>query len=150
MYQVFTDTRRQVLTVLQNEWATYVERFQRLSPEERSAFLEKQGYSRLADLLAHIIGWWEVGYQAIENYLADPQYQKPQYNVDEFNAKAVASVQNLNETTVIQSFEQKRKFLLDWVTKLSDAAFENDKVVNQFNMELIGHLSDHAIPRMSV
>jgi hypothetical protein len=29
---------------------------------------------------------------------------------------------------------------------LPEAAFENEKVVRQFNMEFIGHLAEHHIP----
>ena len=67
-----TITRKDILNVLQRDWATYVQRFHTLSPVAQSDFLVKQGYARLADLLSHIIAWWEVGYYTIDKYLADP------------------------------------------------------------------------------
>jgi hypothetical protein len=47
--------REQVLATLQNDWATYVERFHHLSPEAQATFLAKQGYARLADLAEHAL-----------------------------------------------------------------------------------------------
>jgi len=138
-------TRQKVLNILQGDWATYVQRFRCLSPEAQSIFLAKQGYARFADLLYHIIAWWEVGYHAIERYLTDPQFQPREYDVDAFNAEAIAKAGGLDDDNVIESFEKMRNFLFEFVKALPDTAFENEKVVNQFNMELVGHLSDHNI-----
>ena len=140
-----TPTCQEILHVLQNDWATYVERYQGLSEEARAAFLRKQGYARFADLLAHILAWWEIGQQNIQKYLAEPQTQPQNYDVDEFNAQAISRVKDQSEASIIQAFEQKRAALLQWVAQLPEGAFENEKVANQFNMELIGHLRDHEI-----
>jgi hypothetical protein len=141
-----TLTRQAVLDILQEDWATYVQRYRCLSPDARSAFLGQQGYARFADLLSHLVAWWEVGYHAIESYLADPAFQPKEYNVDAFNAEAVTKVVGIDEEAVVEAFEKMRCFLLEFVKALPDTAFENEKVVNQFNMELVGHLSDHNIP----
>jgi hypothetical protein len=140
-----TPTRTEVLHVLQNEWVTYVALYQGLSDSAQTAFLKKQGYARFADLLAHIMGWWEIGQQNIKHYLAEPQYQPENYNIDEFNARAVDLVKDQSEASLLEAFEQKRAALLQWVAQLPEEAFENKKAVNQFNMELIGHLNDHEI-----
>ena len=65
-------TRQSVLDLLAGDWADYVARFQALSPAAQAAFLQQQGYKRLADLLAHIVAWWEVGMQAIPRFQSDP------------------------------------------------------------------------------
>jgi hypothetical protein len=143
-----TLTRQEVLNILQGDWAAYVQQFRRLSPEAQSTFLVKQGYARFADLLAHIIAWWEVGYHTIGKYISDPGFRPIEYDVDAFNAKAVAKVGELDEDDVIDSFEKKRSFLIYFVETLPDTAFQNEKVVNQFNMELVGHLRDHKIPEI--
>ena len=67
-----TITRQSVLDLLAGDWAEYVARFQALPPAAQAAFLQQQGYQRLADLLAHIVAWWEVGMQAIPRYQFDP------------------------------------------------------------------------------
>ncbi len=139
-------TRSQVLHALQHDWATYAEKFHCLEPEAQAEFLKEQGYARFADLLAHITGWWEVGHRAIENYLKDTQYKPPEYDVDQFNAEAVAKSQGQDEETILKTFEAKRLFLIEWIWSLPESSFENEKVAKQFNMELIGHLTDHEIP----
>lgn len=137
--------REQILNTLQADWAAYVERYKSLPPDAQTAFLKAQGYRRFADLLSHIIAWWKVGYQAIEKYQVDPQFQGNVIDVDAFNADAVAKTGGMDEAQVIGSFEDMRNFLLEYVKALPDSAFENEKVVKQFNMELVGHLKEHSI-----
>jgi hypothetical protein len=139
-------TRQDILNILQEDWGTYVGRFRGLPPEAQSTFLAEQGYDRFADLLSHIIAWWEIGHQAIEGYLTDPQFQPNEYDVDAFNAEAVAKAGGLDDVKVIESFEKMRGFLFEYVKALPGNVFENEKVVNQFNLELVGHLSEHDIP----
>ena len=139
-------TQQEVLNVLQDDWATYVGRFRGLTPEAQSSFLAEQGYARLADLLSHIIAWWEVGHTAVEEYLTNPQFQPPQYDVDAFNAEAVARASALDDGHVIESFEKMRVFLVEYVKALPAVVFENQQVVNQFNMDVVGHLSEHRLP----
>jgi hypothetical protein len=139
-------TRSHILHVLQHDWADYADRFHCLAPEAQAAFLKKQGYACFADLLAHITSWWEVGHHAIENYLKDAQYAPPEYDVDRFNAEAVAKARGQDEVTILRTFQAKRLFLIEWVSNLPESSFENEKVTRQFNMELIGHLTDHQIP----
>jgi hypothetical protein len=139
-------TREQILDTLQHGWGTYVERFQRLSSKEQAAFLTKQGYARFADLLAHVIAWWEEGKLGVENLLVDPDFNSPNYEVDAFNAQAVQRFSQLDELTVIQSFESMRGALLDFVTSLPEDAFQNNKIVERLYIEVLDHLKEHEIP----
>lgn len=141
-----TLTRQEVLKVLQEGWGSYIQSYQRLSEQAQTVFLVQQGYARFADLLAHIIAWWEVGYQSIERYISDPEAQPRKYDVDAFNAEAVAKSAGMDEEQVIASFEKMRNFLIEFLKTLPDAAFENEKVINQLNMEFVGHLSEHTLP----
>ncbi len=138
--------RKKVLDTLQTGWATYVERFYCLSPQAQATFLAKQGYVRFADLLAHIIAWWEEGKRAVENLLDDPDFNLPEYDVDAFNAQAVERFHNLGDPAVIKSFEDTRKALLNFVVSLPNDAFQNKKIIKQLDMEVVGHLKDHDIP----
>jgi len=142
---MITLTRQQVLDVLQGDWATYVQRFRGLSPEARSAFLAKQDYASFSGLLFHIVAWWEVGYHNIEKFLTEPAFESREYDVDAFNAEAVAKSASMDEEEVIKSFEKMRLFLIEFVKALPEAAFENERVVKQFKMELVGHLNDHNV-----
>ena len=42
-----TITREQILESLHTDWGTFVDRFQRLSPEAQAVYLQQQGYARL-------------------------------------------------------------------------------------------------------
>jgi hypothetical protein len=137
--------RQNVLAVLTKDWGNYVSKFQSLSPEAQAAFLEKQGFQRLADLLAHIVAWWEVGLQVIENFRTDPDARQPEIDVDTFNAKAVEKIRNATDGEVIQSFEKTRRKFVDCVTNLSKNDFQDERIINQIKMELINHLEDHRI-----
>jgi hypothetical protein len=139
-------TRNQIFDALQNGWGTYVEQFRRLSPEGQADFLEKQGFARLADLLAHVIAWWEEGQRVIEKLHYDPDFNSPDYDVDSFNAQAVERSRHLDEAATIQSFERTRQAWFDLVNRLPTATFQNKKIVDRLHIEVIGHLEEHRLP----
>jgi hypothetical protein len=137
--------REQILDALQNGWGTYVERFHNLLPEAQSAFVEKQGFARFADILAHVIAWWEEGIKTIKTLLHDPGYNPPEYNMDAFNAQTVEKYRHLDELYMIQSFEHTRKAFLDLILSLPDDAFRQQNIVGWLHIETVGHLGEHEI-----
>ena len=139
-------TRQQLIETIQNEWGTYVKRFQSLSPQAQAAFLARQGYTRLGDLLAHIIAWWEVCQRAIPNYLADPAFSEQEYDLDTFNARAVQHFSGLDDPAIVQAFEVQRLAMLAFINRLPKAAFQNKKTADRLRMEFLGHLGEHALP----
>ncbi len=139
-------TREQLLENIQNEWGTYVECFQGLSAQAQTAFLAKQGYARLGDLLAHVIAWWEVSQPAVTARLADPAFKEPDYDIDAFNARAVERFSSLDEPAILEAFEAKRKAVLDFVAHLPEAAFQNQSIIDRLHIEFVGHLQEHAVP----
>ncbi len=138
-------TREQIVSALQDGWGTYVERFERLSPEAQAAFLARQGYAHLADLLGHVVAWWEEGQPAVATLLDDPTFSSPDYDVDAFNARAVERFRNLDEPAVIRTFEAARQAWLALVARLPDEALRNERIAGRLHIELIGHLAEHAI-----
>jgi hypothetical protein len=138
-------TRQSVLDLLNGDWAQYVARFQSLSPEAQAAFLEKQGYKRLADLLAHIVAWWEVGLQAIRRYQGDPSARPLEIDVDSFNARAVEQVRAVSQADEIRAFEDARLKFIRVVQELPEQDFADERVLEQIRWELINHLEDHRI-----
>lgn len=138
--------QQNVLNLLQGDWAEYVGSFRRLPPDAQASFLARQGYARLADLLAHVTAWWQAGHQSIERYRNDPSAQPAEYDVDAFNARAVAAVAGQAEAQVVASFEAMHNFLVDFVKSLPETAFEDERIVNQLNMDIIGHLDEHRMP----
>ena len=138
-------TRQSVLDLLAADWADYVPRFQALAPAAQSAFLKQQGYRRLADLLAHIVAWWEVGLQAIPRYQGDPAAQMEEIDVDSFNARAVEQVRAVSDGEEIRVFEETRRKFVDAVRQMSDADFKDERILTQIRWELVNHLEDHLI-----
>lgn len=137
---------QQMFNALQDGWGNYAQRFQQLNPEAQTAFLSRQGYARLADLLAHVIAWWDEGRRAVQRLRDDPHYTSPDYHVDDFNAGAVASCRGLSETSVLQSFETARQAWLELLASLSADEWCNPRLVQRLHMELIGHLAEHELP----
>jgi hypothetical protein len=138
-------TREEIISALQDGWGTYVERFEHLSSEAQAACLARQGYARLADLLGHVIAWWEEGLQAIPALLDDPHFSSPDYDVDAFNARAVERFHGMDEPAVLHAFEAARQAWLALVVRLPDDALQNQKIAQRLHIELIGHLAEHAI-----
>jgi hypothetical protein len=138
-------TRQSSLDLLAGDWANYVPRFQALPPAAQAAFLQQQGYKRLADLLAHIVAWWEVGMQAIPRYRSDPAAQLAEIDVDSFNARAVEQVRAVPEAEEIKVFEAARRKFAELVMKMTDDDFKDERILTQIKWELVNHLADHQI-----
>lgn len=138
-------TREQTLDALQNGWTTYVSRFHSLDPDAQNEFLQKQGYARFADVLAHVVAWWEEGEKVITGILADPEYRWEDYDIDAFNAQAVRRFDGLDEADVANSFDLARLSFTALVVDLPEEAFENKKILGWLNADVIEHLQDHDI-----
>jgi phage regulator Rha-like protein len=143
---VDTITRQSVLDLLAGDWADYVPRFQTLTPAAQAAFLQRQGYKRLADLLAHIIAWWEVGMQTIPRYQSDPAAQLAEVDFDSFNARAVEQVRAVPEAEEIKAFEAARRKFANLVMQMTGDDFKDERILTQIKWELVNHLEDHRIP----
>jgi hypothetical protein len=137
--------REEVIRLLTVDWADYVPLFQSLSTEEKSAFLEKQGYKSLTDLLAHIVAWWQVGMEAIRSYHDDPNARQPEIEVDPFNARAVEQARGIPEAEEVWIFEQKRKEFIWMIEQMTEEDLQDERVLTQIRWELINHLEDHRI-----
>lgn len=138
--------RAQLLDQLEHGWGTYVTRFSQLTPADQTAFLQKQGYARLADLLAHVIAWWERALLKVPRRLADPQLPQEEIDVDAFNGAAVARFRDWEESAVIARFDARRRAWIDLVQSLPTEALADERIHWQLNIEIIGHLEEHAIP----
>lgn len=138
--------RSSTLEILNQQWRDFVPDNLRLNPEQKRRYLEKQGYNRFCDLLAHLIAWWKLGVQSMKAYKSDSSYEPPSVDVDLFNAKAVASVQDRSEEEIIQEFESTRLEMVDFIScQLTDQDFKNPKIQWQLNIEFIGHYEEHKL-----
>ena len=137
--------RNAALDALTKQWGAYVLTFQYLSEAKQAEFLQRQGYHRLADLLAHVTAWWDLGMKSIRRYQSDPGYQGASIDVDAFNATAVENAKELEEGDVIRAFERARVDFLELVATLSDEDWKNPKISQRIHIELIGHYQEHVI-----
>ena len=116
-----------------------------MSPEAQAAYLQQQGYARFADLLAHIIAWWQEGLAAIPAMLSDSAYTSPDHDVDQFNAHAVESLHHLDEAAVIAIFEDLHQHWIELVNRLPAEALQEEKIAQRLHIEIIGHYAEHSL-----
>ena len=138
-------SREQFLDCLQNNWLAYVSRFNALPPHEQAAFLKKQGYARLGDLLAHIIAWWQDGAQFIVALRLYPSLPLPEFDVDAFNARAVAKYAALSDSELILAYETQRRAMVSLVEGLSGAELDTEKINTRLYYEIISHWTEHEL-----
>lgn len=138
-------TREQVLDSLKNKWPAYVEQFHALSAAEQAKFLEKQGFARFADLIAHVIAWFQETNIFIERKLADPAHKWQPVDVDAFNAEVIRDYSELDENAVLNSFNYMREAMIDLVSALPDEAFKDEAITDWLEADIVGHLEEHSI-----
>lgn len=136
-------TSEEITHCLTTEWDMYLEEFEQKTDAEKQAFLVRQGYPRLAELLAHFTAWWQVGMDVIRHHQADPDYQHPAMDVDAFNQAVIAKVSVVSDADVRAEFETVRTELLGFVCALSGADLANSRINRQLQIEVIEHLREH-------
>lgn len=137
--------RQQILEGLENDWVKFVQSFQQKSPQAQADYLKLQGYVRFADLLAHVMAWWQEARVDLPKMQADPGYQSPDVDVNAFNARAVEQCQRLSEEEIIASFELLRIALVNLVDNLPAEAWQDVRITGRLEMEVIGHLKEHEL-----
>ena len=63
------------------------------------------------------------------------------------HAAAVAKAQDISEEQVVRCFEVNREKFIQLVNRLTDEDFKDPRITRQLEMELIGHLAEHAIKK---
>ncbi len=135
-----------VVDMLENDWATYVEDFQRLAPEIQAEFLSNQGFENLHDLLAHIIGWWEEGARIINGILDSPSFTWEDYEVDSFNLELTKKFSTWSDDDLFKHYESLRLALIDLVERLPEDAFLNKDIESWLAADVVEHYDEHPIP----
>jgi hypothetical protein len=138
-------TIHQLLDALQTGWGQYVAGFERLSPAEQAAFLQRQGYSRFHDLLAHICAWWEETLEVVTAILEVRDLPERHYNVDAFNATAIAKFQDWKESDLLTHYENLREALLYLMAELPEEALTNRRIAGWLHASVIEHLDEHRL-----
>lgn len=135
-----------VVDMLENQWDSYMEDFQRLDPEKQQEFLSKQGFQNFHDLLAHIIGWWEEGARIINGILDSPSFTWVDHDVDSFNAELTEKFSAWSDEDLFKHYESLRLALIDLVKRLPDDAFLNKEIESWLVADVVEHYDEHPIP----
>jgi hypothetical protein len=138
-------TQKELLEALQEEWGQYIARFHRMTPTAQVAFLEKQGYARFHDLLAHICAWWEEALKIVTSILDNQELPKREYDIDAFNAQALKDFKGWTEDDLVAHFENLRESLLDLVADLPPAAFSHPRIATWLGSCVVEHAEEHKI-----
>ena len=139
----FDAPRFLVVDILHREWGDYVAGYTGLSPEKQAGFLQRQGFSRFRDLLAHIVAWWEQGIEVIHaGSTADPCNVE---DVDAFNAQAVKRFGALEEAQVLVQFEETRLTLASLVDMLPDDVVQRPNIQEWLRADVLDHYYEHAL-----
>jgi len=139
-------TTPQLLDALQAGWGQYAAGFGRLSPAEQAAFLQRQGYSRFHDLLAHVCAWWEETLEVVTAILEASELPERHYDVDAFNAAAVAKCQDWKESDLLTHYENLLEALLYLVAELPEEALTNRRIAGWLHASVVEHLHEHRLP----
>lgn len=130
-----------VLDTLENEYSKWIEAFDAL--ENKDEYLQKQGFERFEDMLAHTIGWWDEGVKVIEGIKKDANYVYDEPNTDLFNAEIVAKYKSMNDDEVRNAFEQKRIEIIEFVKSLDESLFENLTIERWLAADVVEHFDEH-------
>jgi hypothetical protein len=135
-----------VIDMLENNWATYIEDFQRLDPEKQSEFLSNQGFENFHDLLAHIVGWWEEGARIINGILDSPGFTWLDHKIDPFNLELTQKFSTWSDDDLFKHYEGVRLALIDLVERLPENAFLNKDIESWLIADVVEHYDEHPIP----
>ncbi|MCI0554321.1 MAG: ClbS/DfsB family four-helix bundle protein [Anaerolineae bacterium] len=139
-------SRFMVMDMLENEWGTYIEDFNRLDDEQKSEFLSKQGFESFHDLLAHVVGWWEEGARIITGILDSPGFTWQSHDVDVFNEELIKKFAAWSDDDLFKHYETVRLALLELTARLPDDAFSNKDIEGWLKDDVITHYDEHPMP----
>lgn len=137
--------KQRTLNFLEIEWATYIERFNRLPVEDGAERVKKQGYIQFRDMLAHIVSWWEEAMPIILAIAEEREYARKKYDFDGFNAEAVEKYKDWNEAEFLNHFEKIRQKAVADLRSMNEAAWENRRIRNWINGVFIHHAREHLV-----
>ena len=141
-----TVSRFLVTDLLENEWAEYIEDFNRLDDEKKSEFLSKQGFESFHDLLAHIVGWWEEGSRVIRGILDSPGFTWESQDVDAFNAELTDKFSEWSDDDLFKHYETVRLAMLELTAELPEDAFQNEDIEGWLKDDVVVHYDEHPVP----
>lgn len=138
-------TKGRTLEYIEQEWGTYVERFQRLPKAGQEKRVRGQGYERFRDLLAHILAWWEEGMGIVLSIAEGREFERKKYDFDVFNAGAVAKYKDWDEAEFMAHFEKTRQKMGADLRSMAEALFENRRIEAWLHAVVLLHAREHLV-----
>lgn len=137
--------KQRTLDFIEIEWATYIERFNRLPVDEGQKRVKEQGYARFRDMLAHVLAWWEEAMPIILAIAEEREYERKKYDFDVFNAGAIEKYKDWDEAEFLTHFEKMRQKAAADLRSMNEAAWENRRVKSWINGIFIHHAREHLV-----
>jgi hypothetical protein len=137
--------KQRVIDFLEIEWATYIERFNRLPKLDGMQRVRRQGYDQFRDMLAHILAWWEDVMPVILALAEGREVERKKYDFDAFNAEAVAKYKDWDEAKFLSHFEKRRQEAAASLTSMNEAAFDDKRIRGRINGIFIHHAREHLV-----
>ncbi len=128
-----------------DEWGSYVDKFKRLSLEEREAFLKDQGFASLHDLLAHVAVWWEEASGIIRDAIDQRGRPLRKYDFDEFNAASLVRFRGTSEAHLLAWYETQRQQMRELVLSLTGEQLKIRRIQGWLNGVILEHLKEHGL-----
>ncbi len=138
-------TKGRTLEYIEQEWGTYLDRFQRLPKQEQEKRVKIQGYEQFRDMLAHILAWWDEGMGIILAVAEDRPFERKKYDFDLFNAEAVAKYKDWDEAIFMTHFEKSRQKMEADLRSMKEASFENRRVRAWLHAVIHHHAREHLV-----
>ena len=138
-------SKQRALDYVEQEWGTYVERFNRLPEGDQKKRITRMGYESFQDMLAHILAWWEEGMEIIRAIAQERPFERKRYDFDAFNAEAVAKYRTWDENEFLTHFERTRQKMAMDLQSLDEAVFENRRVRVWLHGIVLLHAREHLV-----
>ncbi len=134
------------------EWGACAARFKALHPEDQAAYLQKQGFASMHDVLAHAGVWWEEARGIIEDTLNHVERPRRKYDFDTFNAASLERFRNTPDDEFMAWLEAERQKMIRLVSSLSAEQLKMRRVYGWLDAVTLLHLKEHGVgaPRFVV
>ncbi len=134
-----------VMDLLKNEWAEYIESFNRLDAGKQKEFISKQGFESFHDLLAHIIGWWEEGARIISGILEKPGFTWESRDTDALNRDLIKKYSTWPDDELYKHYEMVLRVMLELTASLPNDAFTNADIEGWLKDDVVAHYDEHSV-----
>ncbi len=148
-------TRQQLLDALDQGWKLYLARLAALPEETQAQYAQQQGFARVQDVLAHILGWWDLSMRRTDRVLTGPPDIRPEdhalfpESMDAFNAETIARYQEWTRAAVEETFAATLAALEQTLLNLPEHALEDERIQRWMRSEVIDHYQAHRLPGVS-